>query len=250
MRLDSTVDALDETGADVDVTFRDGEHARYDLVIGADGVHSRVRHLTFPEIGEEEYVGQVCWRAVAPRPPEVTEYLMYHGAGSKVGLVAISAEQVYLYMLQNVPEPPERRGGDRRDELRAALAEYGGSVPQVAATLEPGAEVRRLTSLLVPAPWHRGRAVLIGDAAHATTPHISYGLGIAVEDGLVLTEELVAHGSTAAALNAFSDRRFERARMVVENSVQLSKWEQDPHADMAAYGALIGRTLGALTAPI
>jgi 2-polyprenyl-6-methoxyphenol hydroxylase-like FAD-dependent oxidoreductase len=91
----------------------------------------------------------------------------------------------------------------------------------------------------MPAPWHDGRAALIGDAAHATTPHIAYGAGLAVEDGVVLGDCLAAAANRAEALHTFMERRFERCRMVVENSLQICRWQQgldldDGDADQAA----------------
>jgi 2-polyprenyl-6-methoxyphenol hydroxylase-like FAD-dependent oxidoreductase len=85
---------------------------------------------------------------------------------------------------------------------------------------------RALEVLLVPDPWHRGRVVLIGDAAHTTTPHLASGAGIAIEDAIVLGEELTGNRALDAALDRFMDRRFDRCRMVVENSVQLGEWEK------------------------
>ena len=250
LRFSTTVDALHSDSDGVDVEFRTGERERFDLVVGADGINSRVRHLAFPEVGEPEYAGQSIWRGRAPRPAGLTEYFMYHGRGSKVGLVAISDEHLYAYVVIDATSEPAHRQGDLTDEMRAAMAGYGGWVPEIAATLEPGAELRALKALLVGDPWVRGRVLLIGDAAHATTPHISYGLGIAVEDGIVLADELARGTSMEAALEAFMARRFERARMVVDSSLQLSRWEQHPPEDRTLYGALVGRTLGALAQPI
>ena len=249
LRFRTTVAAL---ALDVDgvlVEFQTGELARFDLVVGADGINSRVRHLAFPEVGEPEYAGQSIWRARAPRPPELREYFMYHGHGRKVGLVAISDEHLYAYVVVDMPEPAHHRG-DLTEQMQAAMEGFGGWVPQIALTLEPGAELRALKALLVDDPWVRGRVLLIGDAAHATTPHISYGLGIAVEDGIVLADELTGAPDVDSALSAFMERRFDRARMVVESSLQLSRWEQDPPDDRSVYGALVGRTLGALAQPI
>lgn len=250
VRLSTTVESMDASADGVDVSFTSGVRERFDLVVGADGINSRVRHLAFPEVGEPEYAGQSIWRARAPRPRELTEYFMYHGRGSKVGLVAISEADLYVYVVVDAAAEPGHRSGDLRDEMRAAMAGYGGWVPEIAATLEEGAELRALKTLLVDDPWVRGRVVLIGDAAHSTTPHISYGLGIAVEDGIVLADELSRDPDVSAALDAFMTRRFERARMVVEGSLQLSRWEQHPPDDMSVYGALVGRTLGALAQPI
>jgi len=66
-------------------------------------------------------------------------------------------------------------------------------------------------------PWHAGHTVLIGDAAHATTPHLASGAGLAVEDALVLAEELDRAHSYEEAIQRFTDRRYERCRAVVEN---------------------------------
>jgi 2-polyprenyl-6-methoxyphenol hydroxylase-like FAD-dependent oxidoreductase len=77
----------------------------------------------------------------------------------------------------------------------------------------------------VPQPWHRGRAILIGDAAHATTPHLASGAGLAVEDALVLADLLASDLPLEDALAAFAARRYERCRMVVENSVRLGEME-------------------------
>jgi 2-polyprenyl-6-methoxyphenol hydroxylase-like FAD-dependent oxidoreductase len=251
VRFGATVTALHDAPDGVAVDFSDGDSGRYDLVVGADGINSTVRGIAFPDLDPPVDAGQICWRAIAPRPADLAEYLMYHGPdGGKVGLVAISDADLYLYMLQDADAAPPNRDGDLRPALRAALAPYGGRVPEIAASLRPGAEFRSLRAILVPDPWFRGRVVLIGDAAHATTPHISYGLGIAIEDGIVLADELDAADDLDDALVRFMSRRWERARMVVENSLQLSRWEQHPPDDMSVYGALIGRTLGALAQPI
>jgi len=93
------------------------------------------------------------------------------------------------------------------------LAGFGGFVPEIRETVLTSnahtVNYRQFEVLLQPAPWFRGRAVLIGDAAHATTPHLAYGAGMAVEDGVVLVEELQRCASLGAALEGFMTRRFE-----------------------------------------
>src|SRR5690606_27540068 len=107
------------------------------------------------------------------------------------------------------------------------LRPYGGYVQQVRENLGEDSLVnyRPLEWLLLPTPWYNGRVVLIGDAVHATTPHMASGAGMAVEDGLVLGEELERHDDVGQALAAFTARRFERARLVVENSVRVGEIE-------------------------
>jgi 2-polyprenyl-6-methoxyphenol hydroxylase-like FAD-dependent oxidoreductase len=77
----------------------------------------------------------------------------------------------------------------------------------------------------LPAPWYKDRCVLIGDAAHATTPHLASGAAIGVEDAIVLAEELGVNQGIDAALARFMTRRFERCRLVVENSARLGELE-------------------------
>ena len=84
---------------------------------------------------------------------------------------------------------------------------------------------RPLEKLLLPPPWYSGRIVLIGDAAHATTPHLAAGAGIGMEDAIVLAEVLSDETSIDHALSRFMTRRFERCRLVVENSALLGDLE-------------------------
>jgi len=92
--------------------------------------------------------------------------------------------------------------------------------------------------------------LLIGDAVHTTTPHLAFGAGLALEDAVVLGE-LAGAGLEFPELAAgFAARRYERARLVVESSLQLSKWEQEPGPPNPGAGRLIGQTMAALSAPI
>jgi 2-polyprenyl-6-methoxyphenol hydroxylase-like FAD-dependent oxidoreductase len=107
---------------------------------------------------------------------------------------------------------------------------------------------RPLEWMLLPRPWHRGRIVLIGDAAHATTPHMASGAGLAAEDGLVLGEEIARTDDVGQALDAFGERRFERARLVVENSVRVGEIEMAGGNQMDA-ARMLGDTMQKLHQP-
>ncbi len=93
-------------------------------------------------------------------------------------------------------------------------------------------------------------ALIIGGAAHTTTPHLAFGVGLAIEDAVVLSE-LVAAGLDAETVGLrLAERRFERCRLVVENSVQLGAWEQAPGTPGADPVGLTGASLRALAGPI
>jgi hypothetical protein len=80
--------------------------------------------------------------------------------------------------------------------------------------------------ILLSQPWHKGRCLLIGDAAHATSAHMGMGGGMALEDSVVLAQCVAAASTLTEAFDAFMTRRFERVRTVVETSVALSRLEQ------------------------
>jgi 2-polyprenyl-6-methoxyphenol hydroxylase-like FAD-dependent oxidoreductase len=248
VRYGTTVTSLTDRDDGVEAVFTDGTRATFDLVVAADGLHSRTRELVMPDAPQPQRTGQLIWRASAPRPPQVDRYWMYDGAPAlgKVGLVPIADDGLYLWLLRT--DTGTGRPDDLLGALRAQLAPFGGHVPAVAEVLRPDVDLRSLQALLVPPPWHRGRVLFIGDAVHTTTPHIAYGVGIAIEDSVVLAE-LLAAGDVGAALGAFTARRWERCKLVVESSVQLGEWEQRPPDDPSLFGRLTGRALATLAQP-
>jgi 2-polyprenyl-6-methoxyphenol hydroxylase-like FAD-dependent oxidoreductase len=120
---------------------------------------------------------------------------------------------------------------DQPQRLYDLMEGWGGIVPQVRETvLTTNAHTvnyRPLEAILMPKPWYRGRVVLIGDAAHATTPHLASGAGMAIEDGIVLAEELAQSDSIDAGLAQFMERRYARGKLVVENSLRLGELEMN-----------------------
>ena len=136
---------------------------------------------------------------------------------------------MYVFLLEHVPGNPWFAPETHVEHLTELLAPFGGNLTAVRETLGDHSQIvyRPLEWLLLPDPWYSGRVVLIGDAAHATTPHMASGAGVAVEDALVLGEELARTDDVAQALRSFMDRRFERAKLVVETSVQQGRNEID-----------------------
>jgi 2-polyprenyl-6-methoxyphenol hydroxylase-like FAD-dependent oxidoreductase len=229
VRLGSTFESIEQDAAGVEVSFSDGRQGRYDLVIGADGLYSKVRECVFPEAPVPRYVGQAVWRAVLPRPAELHTATMWVGPRIKVGVNPVSREEMYLFVTEDRALNERIEPAQFAPLLRGLLA--GFPAPLVQQMREQLADdharivYRPLEGLLMPLPWHRGRVQLIGDAVHATTPHLASGACIGIEDALVLAEELQRHGNVAGACQAFETRRWERCRMVVENSGRLCEIE-------------------------
>ncbi|AXL50303.1 monooxygenase [Paraburkholderia caffeinilytica] len=219
----------DEDG--VDVIFTDGSRGRYDLVIGADGINSATRKLVMPDFPGPKLTGQGSWRAVVPRLRENSTICM--GKTTKAGMNPISATECYLFVLD------KRDGTDfiAPDQwplmLAGLLEEFGGAIGEFRAGLLNGSLkshrilYRPLAGHMVAAPWHKGRIVLLGDAVHATTPHLASGAGIAVEGAIVLAEELQRRHSLEGALVAYAGRHYDRARLVVTASGRMGQIEQE-----------------------
>ena len=219
IRLGLTVEALDDDGQGVTATFSDGSEGRYDLVIGADGLYSATREALLPDAPTPEPTGQSVWRYNFDRADDVTSLCAYEGRLG-IGLVPLSDSRMYMYV--TTPEPADR--WFEREGLAQAMRErLDGAAPriaQLASGITDDAEVvyKPLEWIFLQGDWHKGRVVLIGDAVHATTPHLGQGAGMAIEDSLVLAEELVRAETPEAAFKAFRDRRFERCRYIVEKS--------------------------------
>jgi 2-polyprenyl-6-methoxyphenol hydroxylase-like FAD-dependent oxidoreductase len=130
------------------------------------------------------------------------------------------------------------------DQFTAPIPSYVRSV----LNSESQIVFRPLDALLVPSPWYVGRVVLIGDAAHASTPHLAAGAGMGIEDAVVLAQELKSAPSLEKALAGFQQRRWPRARLVVENSVRLGEIEQTG-GSREEHANLMRESMMALAAP-
>jgi 2-polyprenyl-6-methoxyphenol hydroxylase-like FAD-dependent oxidoreductase len=251
--LGSTFTTLQQDSEGVDVQFTDGRRGRYDLVIGADGLYSKVRAALFPGAPAPRYSGQAVWRAVLPRPPEIETAVMWLGPRIKPGVNPVSKTEMYLFVTE--PRPLNERVDPATfvEHLRALLADFPAAELQaIRAQLDERSQIifRPLEGLLLPRPWSQGRVVLIGDTVHATTPHLASGACIGIEDALVLAEELEREDSNvAAALAAFEARRWERCRMVVENSARLGDIEIEG-GDKEEHARIMRESLTALARPI
>lgn len=226
VRLGVVAEQFDQHGSGVDVQFSDGTSGRFSLVIGADGIYSRTRTMLFPDAVAPVYSGQMSWRVVAPRPPELDRTEFYFGHRNICGINPCSRDEVYGFVLTPAPEPRRIADEDMPAYLKELTKDFGGSMAVIREGIGPHSSivVRPFEYCLQPEPWQAGRIVLLGDAAHATTPHLASGAGIAVEDSLVIAEELLrCDGDIDAGLQAFTKRRFERCRFVVETSVAIGE---------------------------
>lgn len=217
----------DADGVDVDLT--DGTFGRYDVVVGADGVSSSVRRYVLDGELKPRYIGQSAYRVNIPRLPEIDRIVLQEGPDGMAGFVPIGPELAYLFFNANMDRPdPAASPESVLADLKAHLAPFGGLAARVRDEFltDPGAVVLRPEeTLIADAPWHRGRIVLLGDAVHAITPHLGQGAAQAIEDGIVLAEELANHDDVETAFTAFTARRYDRCKLVVDTSLAIGEWE-------------------------
>lgn len=251
VRLGLTVTALDTVGDAVDVRFSDGGTGRFDLVIGADSVFSAVRELAFPHMAPAVPTGQACWRISMKKPPELDMGEFYFGRENPCGITICGPDAIYMWML--TAHQPRERHLDEAElfaGFKALLDGFGGNAGWIRdnMTREDWINYRPLAAALQPRPWSNGRVVLLGDAVHATTPHLASGAGMAVESAVVLAQELARADTVDAALTAYEERRYERCRDVVETSVAIGRL-QLAHGRPDEIAGLIEGALARLNQP-
>lgn len=249
VRLGVSVDGFEDLGEEIDVRFSDGTTGRYDLVIGCDGLYSRTRSQLFGDLVTPTFTGQAVWRYNVPRPPGLEWGEIHAGPHSKVGLVPMGPEQMYLFLVTAEPGNPWMDPDQLANVMRERMAGFTGRIAALREQItDPsGVVYKPMEHLLLPEPWHRGRVVIIGDAAHATTPHLAQGAAMAIEDAVLLGQMLGGQGDIADVLDAFTRRRFDRARYVIESSNQIAAWELEAWEGIRNPDARPGEVLHAAT---
>ena len=221
VRFGVTVRKIDLLSDRARVETDRGEVLEADLLVGADGIHSQVRHHLFGEV-RPAYMGYRSYRLVVDNVPAIRQFTELLGQGQRIGLVPISESRLYVWTTFNSPhDRPPRLGS--ADDFRALFAQFTDDrVKRLFSRLESadGIISTEIEELRLE-PWSRGRAVLLGDAVHAITPNICQGAGMAMEDAAVLAEELATAAPLENALANYARRRKPRVETVMRVSREV-----------------------------
>ncbi|MEW2565849.1 FAD-dependent oxidoreductase [Streptomyces sp. NPDC047070] len=255
VRLGTTAEILDQdadgvfvrigAGRDDGSGAREDTERRYDLVIAADGLGSATR-AAIGIADRPEPTGMAIWRIAAPRPAGLTRTdLAYGGPAYIAGYCPTGDSTLYAYVVEANRDRASIPAGSHADEMRRLARSYGGFWPEITEHITDPAQVNYtwFERLLVEGSWHRGRVVLIGDAAHCCPPTLAQGAALSLEDAWVLAQLLTGSDPWDDALfQAYYERRIARVRPVVEASVQLGQWQLDRVRDADVPG-LMARTM-------
>lgn len=242
IRFGVSVVDIRQTGGPCEVTFSDGTNAVYDLVVGADGIHSSVRERVFPD-AKPAYVGNVCWRFITPNTAGIDGWTVMLGSGLTLLAIPVSERDVYVYADMAVAGS-EARAGIRDVSLITLFEGFAAPVFPLVAEMPDSTQVHfGSIEQVVMDEWVRGRVVLIGDAAHASSPSMAEGAGMAMEDALVLAETLADAASPDAALAAYTLRRRPRIDWVQKQCMARDKMRTLPPIARAGVLKLFGNAL-------
>ena len=195
------------------VTFDDWSCETYDLVVGADGLNSTVRRLAI-DPAPPTYTGNGCWRFFAGNLSGLDAWTVMVAKGRTLLAEPVDRSTLYVYadIAQAAGDPRERA---THDELQAIFADFAAPLGPLLRQLQPETPVHfsRIETVQPPVCF-RGRVVLIGDAAHATSPSMAEGAGMACEDAVLLTEMITAGDDLDTALDRYAARRKPRVDWV------------------------------------
>ena len=244
IRFGATVSGIRSVGEAVEVLADNGVADTYDLVIGADGLHSAVRGLIGIDTAPQP-TGMGIWRSFVSRPAEVQCSELYYGGPVYIaGYTPTGDDTMYAFLVEKAQD---RFGVTDAEAVQIMLDEsraYEGPWNSIRADLgsaDAHVNYTWFTQHIVEAPWNRGRTVIIGDAAHSCPPTIAQGAAQGLEDAVVLTELLIERDAVDQTLwDEFHARRLPRARAVVDASVQLGQWQIDGNRDADAGGLIFG----------
>ncbi len=228
VRFGTTVATLTEQLDGTVIQFSDGTEQVYDLVVGADGVRSSIRNHIFGEL-PARFCGQMAWRFAVPCPPSISGWTVFTASDRVFLFIPVGGRQAYCYADVMVTEPFNDPQEGRLERLRSRFSSFASPVPEALAALQPSDQIHfGAIEEILQEPFGKGQTLLIGDAAHATSPNMASGAAMAFEDALALSR-LVSSERDMTQLHAdYTAARINRIRWVHEQTHKRDKIRKLP----------------------
>ncbi len=232
VRLGTTIASMASApGVALAVTTSDGVTSDYDVVVGADGIRSTLRGQLFPDRREPTYSGFGAWRCICPRPPDLRHKIMLIGPGARLGIMPISDGELYMFGITREPAGAQFETADMAHQMRTRFERFQGA-PTTLFRVASAFHYTAVEEVSAVRPWSSGRVVVVGDAAHATTPFMGQGASMALEDAIVLADVLKGAGASGPSiegrLGRFEERRHPRVDVVQLRSLAAGQaWGGD-----------------------
>ncbi|WP_234737013.1 FAD-dependent monooxygenase [Tellurirhabdus bombi] len=219
--------SIEQLGSQTSILFQDGTTCLADRLIVADGIHSPIRQQLRPD-AKPRYAGYTCWRAVVDNSQlNIQEATETWGTAGRIGFVPLANNQLYWFACVNAPQQDARL---KQFSVKDLQHHFRGYHHPVAAVLEQTRNEQLLHNDIIDlAPLSQyayGTILLLGDAAHATTPNMGQGACQAIEDAAVLADELRNEANTAVAFKRFEQRRLDRTHFIVNQSRRIGQVAQ------------------------
>jgi 2-polyprenyl-6-methoxyphenol hydroxylase-like FAD-dependent oxidoreductase len=223
---------IEDTDGRVQARFLDGTSVSGDILIGADGLHSLVRHHVAPGAARPRYTGLLSLGGVArglSLPPTPDVFQMIFGAAAFFGYTVRPSGDTYWFANIGRREEPSRAelatvtAEQWRGELLRLCAADAGPMRAIIAAAQDGFGAYPIHDMPTVTPWHRGRVVILGDAAHATSPSAGQGASLAIEDAVTLGRCLRDLPEPEQAFEAFSALRRKRVERVVAYAARIGR---------------------------
>jgi 2-polyprenyl-6-methoxyphenol hydroxylase-like FAD-dependent oxidoreductase len=217
-----------EQNKDVTIQFSDGTKTQADYLIACDGIHSVIRKKLLPQ-SLPRYAGYTCWRAVIDDMPggfNSEETSESWGSGRRFGVVPINKDRVYWFATLNAkPNDPAMKAYTNKD-LSACFKDFHFPIPELLAKTKDEQLIwGDIIDIRPIGQFAFGKVLLLGDAAHATTPNMGQGACMAIEDAATLANGLVKY-EPEEAFQKFQTHRIARTTKIVNQSWQFGKLAQ------------------------
>ncbi len=244
IHLGKKLERVEQSAEGVSLYFMDDSPVHCDYLIAAEGIHSVVRNYVAPE-SKLRYSGYTCWRAVVNNPHKLIEETSETwGRKGRIGMVQINQDQVYWFACINAKKKDQRFKNVTPEFLATHFSEYPKPIPALLRNTPASALLHN--DIIDIEPLNRyafERIVLIGDAAHATTPNMGQGACQAIEDAVVLANSMEEHSNFEKAFQDFEQKRLTRCKWIVNTSYSLGKAAQLENAFLIALRNFVFRRI-------